>query len=171
LNGRDNGRRRPSRKDRHNQDRRGPPNNPKGDFWGRKPNNRDTQPVKYNKDGVPYERLRWTAPALNTDPLPVPTCTRCGQPITDLHAALTDTQAGGTVHFDCVIAELEKREQLEEGDTLSYVGGGRFGIVRFANPSERKGQRAFTIKRILEWEDKDQRADWRGLIADHYSIT
>jgi len=170
LNGRDNGRRRPSRKDRHNQDRRGQPN-PKGDFWNRKQNNRDTAPVKYNKNGVPYERLRWTAPILNTDPLPVPNCTRCGQPITDLHAALTDTQAGGTVHFDCVIAELEKREMLEEGDTLTYVGGGRFGIVHFANSGERKGQRAFTIKKVFEWEDKEKRAEWRDLIADHYSIT
>jgi len=169
MNGRDNGRRRPSRKDRHNQDRRGQMNS-KSDFWNRKQTGRDI-PVKYDKNGIPYERLRWTAPRLNTDPLPVPVCTRCGQPITDLHTALTDTQAGGAVHFDCVIAELEKREQLEEGDTLSYVGGGRFGIVRFTNPAERKGQRAFTIKKVFEWEDKEKRAEWRDLIADHYSIT
>jgi len=164
LSGRDNGRRRPSRRDRRGQ------TNARGDSWNRKQTSREAAPVKYDQNGVPYERPRWIAPKLNTDPLPVPNCIHCGQPITDLSAALTDKN-GGTVHFDCVMAELSKREELEEGDVLSYVGGGRFGIVRFASPAERKSQRAFTIKRILEWEDKDQRAEWRDIIADHYSIT
>jgi len=163
LNGKDNGRHRPFRRDRYG--------NAKGDSWNRKQNNRSAgSPIKYDKNGIPYERQHWTAPKLNTEPLPVPNCTRCGQPVTDLHSALTDA-GGGTVHFDCVITELTKREFLEEGDTISYVGAGRFGIVNFGNSGDRKDQKVFTIKKILEWENKDERAEWRGIVADHYSIT
>jgi hypothetical protein len=84
---------------------------------------------------------------------------------------LTDKQTGNPIHFDCVVAELSKHENLEEGDVLSYIGGGRFGIVHF-NHSGRRGETGgFTVKKILEWEDKENRAEWRNLIADHYSIT
>ena len=144
-------------------ERRGGPNQE------RSRNRQGARPVRYDKNGVPYERLRWTAPALNTDPMPAPECARCGKPIADLHAALTDRN-GGVVHFDCVMAELTERESLETGDALSYIGGGRFGIVRFDNPGRGEAGR-FTIKKILEWEDKENRADWRGTVADHYSIT
>ncbi|GHV85464.1 hypothetical protein AGMMS50230_10720 [Spirochaetia bacterium] len=125
--------------------------------------------VKYDKNGIPYERFIWTVPQLNTDPLPAPDCVRCGKPITDIHAALTDRN-GEAVHFDCVMTELAEHETLEEGDTLSYIGGGRFGIVHFNNPG-RVETKKFTIKKILEWENKENRAEWRGVIADHYSIT
>jgi hypothetical protein len=29
----------------------------------------------------------------------------------------------------------------------------------------------FKIKKILEWEDKENRAEWRKTICDHYSLT
>lgn len=170
MSGRDSGRRHPPRRDK--QDWRGQNNqssNAKNDSWKR--GNRDAAPVKCDKNGVPYERPRWTAPKLNSDPLPVPVCIHCGQPINDLHTAMTDSKSGKTVHFDCVMEEVSKREVLEEGDVLSYIGGGRFGIVRFASSGDRGKKRAFTIKKILEWENKDERAEWRDVIADHYSIT
>ena len=33
------------------------------------------------------------------------------------------------------------------------------------------GNRDFSIKKIIEWENKDKRAEWRSVICDHYSIT
>ena len=124
---------------------------------------------RYDKNGALYEQPRWIAPKMNTDPMPDLKCSRCGQPITDSHAALTDKNTGDPVHFDCVMAELAEQESLEAGDVLSYIGGGRFGIVHFNNG---KGEsRNFVIKKIVEWEDKEKRAEWRGVIADHYSIT
>jgi hypothetical protein len=103
--------------------------------------------------------------------MPALSCARCGQPITDVHTALTDNNSDGQVHFDCVMEEMSKREALEEGEVLCYIGGGRFGVVRFTSSGDKGKRRTSTIKKILEWEDKDQRADWRGVIADHYSIT
>ncbi|MCL1814471.1 MAG: hypothetical protein FWG27_01435 [Treponema sp.] len=122
-----------------------------------------------SKNGSPHERPRWIAPKLNNDPLPVLNCCRCGHSIADSHTALKDKHTGEPVHFDCVMTELAEQEILETGDSLSYIGGGRFGIVHFNNG---KGEsRNFTIKKIFEWEDKEKKAEWRGAIADHYSIT
>lgn len=115
-----------------------------------------------------HERLRWTAPLLSTEPLPVPDCPYCGKPIKDLSAAISDRNTGEPVHFDCVLSRISEGEALEEGEVVSYIGGGRFGVVYFANPRD---PRNFTIKKILEWEDKENRASWRQSVSDHYSVT
>jgi hypothetical protein len=57
---------------------------------------------------------------------------------------------------------------MEKGDAVTYIGGGRFGVVHFNNPQD---TRNFKIKRIIEWEDKGNRAEWRQTVADHYSVT
>jgi hypothetical protein len=141
---------------------------PKDKFWKRKRDRFRAAAPRYDKSGV--DRPRWTAPKLNTDPIPVSNCAFCGKPITDLHAALTDEKTGEPVHFDCVIAGLAEHETLGAGDAISYIGGGRFGVVHFNNPG-RGETGGFTIKKIVEWEDKENRAEWRGVIADHYSVT
>jgi hypothetical protein len=57
---------------------------------------------------------------------------------------------------------------LEKNDTVCYIGGGRFGIVHYSNPPD---TRDFTIKKILEWENKDIEYDWRKPISEYFSIT
>jgi hypothetical protein len=105
---------------------------------------------------------------MSTEPIPSPDCAYCGKPIRDMSVALNDRASGAPVHFDCVIARLTEGERLDRGDTLAYIGGGRFGVVHFTNPQE---PRNFKIKKILEWEDKENRADWRKNISDHFSLT
>ncbi|MDR2072055.1 MAG: hypothetical protein LBP60_01290 [Spirochaetaceae bacterium] len=151
---------------------------PRGNPWKPGDRNQDKRQggksrgdPRFYKRVALYDRPRWTAPKLNTDPLPTPGCDICGQPITDMHTALTDKKTGNPVHFDCVMAELMAQETPEKGDVLSYIGGGRFGIVHFNSSGEKKEHGAFTIKKILEWEDKENRAEWRAFIADHYSLT
>ena len=137
--------------------------------------NSDPQSFSFNQRQMPerakksVERLRWTAPKPLNIPLPALQCIRCGQSIVDPHTALADKTSGDPVHFDCVLSELLEKETLEQGDTLSYIGGGRFGILQF---NSRKGElKYFTIKKIMEWEDKENRAKWRYAFADHYSLT
>ena len=170
MNGRDNrGRRRPFRGRNSERSERQSGNardgKPRDDFQARKPGEK---PV-FDKKGVPVGRSSWTAPVQNTEPLPVFNCVRCGLPVTDPHSALSDKKNGKPVHFDCVMAELSEQEKPDEGDVLSYIGGGRFGIVHFNNGNN--GEKNFLIKKILEWENKEQRAQWRDAIADHYSVT
>ena len=127
-----------------------------------------------------YERPKWVPPKMNTDPLPVPDCLWCGKPIRDISLAIADKDTGVPVHFECVAARIAATEKLEKGDTITYIGGGRFGIVCFGDsdyPRDSQdrgaapGNRDFRIKKIIEWEDKEKRAEWRSLISEHYSVT
>jgi hypothetical protein len=98
----------------------------------------------------------------------VPDCPYCGKPITDISSAVSDKNSGEPVHFDCVIARIAESEALEQGDTITYIGGGRFGVVHFNNPQKPQD---FEIKKIFEWEDKENRSEWRRSVSDYYSVT
>ena len=102
---------------------------------------------------------------MNTDPLPVPDCPFCAKPIRDLSQAIADRDTGVPVHFDCVASRIAGGEKLEKDDTITYIGAGRFGIVCFTNRTE------FKIKKVIEWENKDKKAEWRYEIREHYSVT
>jgi len=113
-------------------------------------------------------RPQWTPPKMSTEPIPVPDCPYCGKPIKDLSVAMSDKHTGMAIHFDCIISRISQDENLGPGDAISYIGGGRFGVVHFSNPSNPQG---FMIKKVLEWEIKENRAEWRQTISDHFSLT
>jgi hypothetical protein len=122
------------------------------------------EPAK--SDGTP--RLKWTPVKPPSTPLPVLDCPLCEKPIKDIAAALSDRNTGVPVHFDCILEKITAAEEQESGDVISYIGGGRFAVLHYQNPQD---LRSFKIKKIIEWEDKENRADWRKPIADRYSIT
>ena len=176
-----------------------------GQTPGRTPENHHTRHTSHKRgadrqERQPYiERPKWVPPKFNTEPLPVSDCPWCGKPIRDISSAISDKESGSPVHFDCVLSRISFGEKLEKGETITYIGGGRFGIVSFDNSAqnnkdsqekapgnsqhsrrqaeERKSSNpsaqsnTFTIKKIIEWEDKDKRAEWRSVICDHYSVT
>jgi len=72
------------------------------------------------------------------------------------------------VHFDCAINKIIEEEVLERGDTVSYIGGGRFGIIHYNNPPD---IRDFKIRKVLELENKEDRSEWRVAISDYFTIT
>jgi len=113
------------------------------------------------------ERPRWIPPVINNEPLPNPDCPWCGKPIRDISSAITDRNTGAPVHFDCVAARIAETEKPENGDTVSYLGGGRFGIISCSGGENRN----FKIKKIIEWENNDKKAEWRLKISDHYTVT
>jgi hypothetical protein len=113
-------------------------------------------------------RPKWVPPIMSLEPIPVPRCPYCGKLIQNISIALTDRNTGEAVHFDCVLGRLVDNEILGRGDEVIYIGGGRFGLINFPNPND---PRNFTIKKIYEWEDKENRAEWRKSLADHYSVT
>jgi len=89
---------------------------------------------------------------------------------------MTDKDTGAPVHFECVTARIAGGENLEKGEVLTYIGGGRFGIVSFGYSGESTGEshpvgHDFKIKKIIEWENMDKRAEWRSVICEHFSIT
>ncbi|MDR0375450.1 MAG: hypothetical protein LBH85_06965 [Treponema sp.] len=115
-----------------------------------------------------YERPRWIPPVLSTEPLPMPDCPCCGKPIRDIAIAVDDRTTGAPAHLDCIIKRLAETERVEKGDVIAYIGGGRFGVIHFNGTRDKA---AFKILKIFEWEQKDNRAEWRKKVSDHYSLT
>lgn len=93
-------------------------------------------------------------------------CAKCGQVITELASALSDKSTGNPIHFECALSEVEKSESLGQNEKIAYIGQGRFGVISYENPRD---QRHFTIKKIIEWEDRDSKAQWRNEISELFS--
>ena len=67
--------------------------------------------------------------------------------------------------FDCTQVSPGSRG-INENESLLYIGQGRFAVVVYEDPSDK---RKFTIVRQIEWEGREARAEWRSEIAGHYS--
>ncbi|MDR1868825.1 MAG: hypothetical protein LBQ82_02440, partial [Treponema sp.] len=138
----------------------------KHDF--KKPTDNPLTGGKIEKTRAQHEQSRWTAPVLPANPITTPDCPWCGKPIKDIATAISDKETGSPVHFDCVLARIGEMEALETGDSVCYIGGGRFGIIHYNNPPD---TRDFTIKKVFEWEVKDNISEWRKPISEYFSIT
>jgi hypothetical protein len=115
-----------------------------------------------------HDRPQWTAPVLPNNPITTPDCSWCGKQIKDITTAICDKETGRPVHFDCVLARITEMEKLDTNDGICYIGGGRFGVVHYNNPPD---TRNFTIKKIFEWEVKENNSEWRKPISEYFSIT
>ena len=93
-------------------------------------------------------------------------CPICGEAIAEISSCLTDKKSGNPAHFDCILQEVSKDEKLTENEKIAYIGQGRFGVLYYENPRD---QRHFTIKKVIEWEDRDAKPEWRDEISSLYS--
>ncbi|MHB9294427.1 hypothetical protein PilKf_00141 [Pillotina sp. SPG140] len=113
-----------------------------------------------------YQRPKWTPPPQPTEPLATPLCVSCGKIIRDITTALEEQQSHKPIHFECALEELNKHEHLESGDSIAYIGGGRFAILH-TNFRER---RKFSIKKIVVYEPQAERSEWRKSIGERYQL-
>ncbi len=93
-------------------------------------------------------------------------CPYCNQPITDIASAMADKASGKPIHFDCALEKVRENEPVGENEKIAYIGQGRFAVLFFENPRD---QRKFSIKKIIEWETRDQKSDWRDELSGLYS--
>ena len=93
-------------------------------------------------------------------------CPKCGEVITDLASAIADKTSGSPMHFECVMDSISAEEKLGPNEKICYIGQGRFGVLYFENPRD---QRKFEIKKVIEWEGRDQKRDWRDEMSGLYS--
>ncbi|MCR4580455.1 MAG: hypothetical protein K5681_08915 [Treponema sp.] len=93
-------------------------------------------------------------------------CAKCGEIITDLASSIADKTSGEPVHFDCVLNQIKETEPTGENDKIAYIGQGRFAVLHYDNIRD---QRHFTIKKIIEWEDREQKSEWRSEMSGLYS--
>jgi len=130
------------------------------------------QKLEKNREGSTavslQERPKWTAPVLPAYPITTPECPWCGKPIKDIVTAISDKVSGRPVHFDCVLSRIVEMENLNNNESICYIGGGRFGVIHYNNPPD---MRDFTVKKILEWEVKEKVYEWRRPISEYFSLT
>ena len=126
----------------------------KHDKNNRNYNERKSYQQKENEEALPKVELRQT------------TCEYCGNLIEDLASAMASKENGNPVHFDCVIEKIKKTEKLSEKEKIIYIGQGKFGIVEFPTPQDYKH---FEIHRVIEWENRDAKFDWKDEITNAFS--
>lgn len=95
-----------------------------------------------------------------------PICEICGEPIREIECAIANKGTENPVHFECVIKKLLEKEHPNSNERLSYIGQGRFAIIHYDNPHD---IRHFSIKKIIEWENREKRSEWRDEMARLYS--
>lgn len=93
-------------------------------------------------------------------------CPMCNQPITEIASAINDKASGKPAHFDCVLTKVKESEPTGENEKISYIGQGRFAVLYYENPRD---QRNFSIKKIIEWENRENKSEWREEISELYS--
>ncbi len=93
-------------------------------------------------------------------------CPMCGLPITDVAGSMADKTSGIPVHFDCAMKQISETETIGINEKISYIGRGRFAVLYFENPRD---QRRFTIKKIIEWEARDFKCEWRTELSGLFS--
>lgn len=89
-------------------------------------------------------------------------CPECGQIIDDIASAISEKNSGKPVHFECIVKKLEKQEYLQGNDKIAYIGQGKFAVVTYENPHDTIH---FKIKKTIEWENRDKKADWRDEVT------
>lgn len=96
------------------------------------------------------------------------TCEICGRQISaeDIESAFAKRDSENPVHFDCVLKQLTEREQLKANERVTYIGQGKFAVLTFVNPHD---LRKFSIRKTIEWENRENRLDWRNKIASLFS--
>lgn len=121
------------------------------------------EPVRQNYDDAAMKERQQAIQQLKAKQI---VCPKCNQVIQDVASALSDKTSGAPIHFECAIGEVEKSEKLGQNEKIAYIGQGRFGVLYFENPRD---QRHFTIKKIIEWENRETKSEWRNEYSELYS--
>ena len=91
---------------------------------------------------------------------------KCGKPLTDIASAMTDKTSGEPVHFECALEQVSGSESLAQNEKIAYIGQGRFAVLSYENIRD---QRHFHIKKIIEWEGRDSKPEWRNEMSGLFS--
>lgn len=93
-------------------------------------------------------------------------CPKCGKIITDVASAMSDKSTGKPIHFECAMEQVSSAETLGQNEKIAYIGQGRFAVLYYENIRD---QRHFHIKKIIEWEGRDSKPEWRDEMSGLFS--
>jgi hypothetical protein len=85
-------------------------------------------------------------------------CPLSGEPIEHIFSAVQDPESGRPAILERAIERVSRNEELGENERLCYIGDGNFGVVY----EERRGKNTVVeIRRRIEYENRNDKADWR----------
>ena len=87
---------------------------------------------------------------------PYPICPYCGEKI-DLIADSFFVN-GEYIHFDCMLSSIKEKEILAEGQSISYLGSGAFGVC------QKNEDGKYTIVKRIEVESKEDSLKMKNYI-------
>lgn len=90
-------------------------------------------------------------------------CSLCGKVIQEMGSAIAFGTEHLPAHMECVIKNLEERENPGPSEKILYIGAGNFALVR-----EKEGS-SMEILRKIPVESKDSLPDWRREIRNQVS--
>jgi hypothetical protein len=99
-------------------------------------------------------RRREEIPKIN---YPSMDCAICGEAISDMSNAIAVGEDGLPAHFDCVLKQLSKTEEMASGERIVYLGSGNFGVIAPSN----EDHVPFNIVRKLPIEEFKELPEWR----------
>ncbi len=77
-------------------------------------------------------------------------CFICNKPISNTHDIVNNKEEK-KAHFNCVIKDLSKKENLKKNQSIIYIGGGNFAIVEYYN----KNLYDFKIVKKINYENRN----------------
>ncbi|MCK5197150.1 MAG: hypothetical protein KAR21_02300 [Spirochaetales bacterium] len=88
-----------------------------------------------------------------------PVCPICNQSVKFLLTAISVGENNSPAHFDCVLKQISKTEDLGPKEKITYIGNGNFAIV------SGKSGKDLIIRKKIEFEGKDSKGEWRKRIS------
>lgn len=85
-------------------------------------------------------------------------CPICHKSIHEFFTAISYKGSNNPAHFDCIIKEIKKQEELSSNEKICYLGNGSFGIITFRNPSS---PIKFLIRKRIQYENTEEPPPWR----------
>ena len=85
-----------------------------------------------------------------------PQCPLCGEPVRDQKTAIVTPESRSSLTLTACCEDLAKREGLQPGEKITYLGRGTFGVVSY-----RSGAAGvpFTIRKRIDYEPPASRTE------------
>lgn len=83
-------------------------------------------------------------------------CVLCGEKIDNIASSFS--YGDGVAHFDCMLEKLRGEETLKEGETISYLGSGTFGVCK------KNENGSYTIEKRIEAESKEKYQSFKNYV-------
>lgn len=87
---------------------------------------------------------------------PYEKCVICSEKIDTIADAFS--LSNGFAHFDCVLERIRESEVLGDGDTVSYIGSGSFGICHKGSDGK------YTILKKIDVESKENYQNFKDYV-------